>query len=335
MARCFGMTRARTRPVPDAHRRLQRRRHPSCDARPAGGTSRVPGPGPGIDLRSARRDPLPFDRRRLDLVLVTFRTELLVLNVQDGALISRVEPLPFGRAGALVDMVILDQRMYLLADGDAIIELDLENPRRPAVLEIRDSADSACAPGPSPPSTVRCGSPVKEASFAGAIPSRRDCPASRSCSPVVSVNQGLAVPVGRRVHLLEDGAYLGAATWMEPLPQASGLEGKYLFILPGGLGSERRGHERRRAAGLRFRGAWRGEGRRVRERSPLGDLRRGTCDRGDPDGRHSGARRLDQGEGARIWPAPVRTTWWSPAVSGEPSTVRNRIPTAKVTPSSP
>jgi len=167
----------------------------------------------------------------------TFGTELLVLDVQDGALISRIEPVPFGKAGALVDMVISGRRMYLLADGDAVIELDLENPRRPSVLEVRDSDRLGVRPR-----ALAVIDGVPWISGAGGVVRWDDSGATRLPgelieAPVVAVDRGLAVPVGRRVHLIGDGSYLGAATWMEPLPESSGIKDKFLFILQGASGA--------------------------------------------------------------------------------------------------
>ena len=54
---------------------------------------------------------------------------------------------------------------------------------------------------------------------------------------VVSTDHGPAAPVGRRVHAVEDGAFLGAASILEPLPIEAGIKGGLLFVLQGAKGA--------------------------------------------------------------------------------------------------
>ena len=167
----------------------------------------------------------------------TFGTELLVLDAHDGAVISRVEPIAFGNAGALVDIAIIGKRMYLVADGDAVIELDIAEQRRPSVLQVHDSDKL----GVHPRALAAIDGELWISGDGGVVRWNGSktplLPGEQVEAPVVKTTSGLAVPVGRRVHLIEDGAYLGAATLLQPLQKDSGLEGKFLFVLQGAEGA--------------------------------------------------------------------------------------------------
>lgn len=168
----------------------------------------------------------------------TYGTELLVLDAHDGAVLSRLEPIPFGESGALVDIAILGKRMYVVADKDAVIELDLEDQRNPSVRQIRPSSDL----GIRPRAVAAIGNEVWISGEGGVVSwNRDDAPlldGSAITESVVTTQHGLAVPVGRRVHALNDGAYLGAASLLEPLPEEAGtIDGAMLFVLQGSEGA--------------------------------------------------------------------------------------------------
>ena len=169
----------------------------------------------------------------------TYGSELLVLDAHDGSELYRIEPIAFGESGALVDMAILDKRMYVVSSGDAVIELDLEDQRRPAVRQIRPASDL----GIRPRSVAVIDRDVWISGEGGVRRWNTEGPVqefgegSVRVGRVVPTEHGPAVPVGRRVHAVEDGAFLGAATMLEPLPPAAGIPGGLLFVLQGDSGA--------------------------------------------------------------------------------------------------
>ena len=167
----------------------------------------------------------------------TFGTQLLVLDANDGSELRRVEPLPFGRAGALVDIVLLEDRMYLVADGDAVVELDLDDRSRPVVDRIRTKDEL----GIRPRAIATIDGDVWVSGDGGVVRLDDSEPprlaGERIHGPVVATDSGLAVPVGRQVKRIDDGRYLGAATMLEPLPADAGIDGGMLFAFQGSEGA--------------------------------------------------------------------------------------------------
>ncbi len=171
----------------------------------------------------------------------TFDNELLVLDVVDGGDIVSVEPLAFGDAGALVDMVIHGQLMYLVADGDAVIEMDLENQRLPRVGRIIPSSMLGIRPRhvsvldgevwvSGDGGVVQLDGETVSKVFRGEDP-------NIDCGRVVPTKEGPAVCSGRRIHRVRDWSYLGSASMLQPLPAISGLSNGFLFVLQGSAGA--------------------------------------------------------------------------------------------------
>ena len=167
----------------------------------------------------------------------TFGTELLVLDSHDGTELRRVEALPFGTSGALVDMALLDKRLYVVADGDAVIEFDLEDQRRPTVRQVRPMSEL----GIRPRAIAAIDGTIWISGDGGVVSwSASEDPflnGEQVTAPVVKTGKGLAVPVGRRVHAIKDGTYLGSATSLVPLPDQAGIEGAMMFVLQGAEGA--------------------------------------------------------------------------------------------------
>ncbi|MDG2031752.1 MAG: hypothetical protein P8J45_12175 [Phycisphaerales bacterium] len=163
----------------------------------------------------------------------TFGTELLVLDAQDGSVINRVQPLPLGTSGALVDFAFDDHLMYVVADGDAVIELDLTDQRQPTVRQVRPAKEL----GIRPRAISVLDGEIWISGDGGVVNWNTSEPprlsGERISEQVVMTEVGPAVPVGRRVHAISDGAFLGAASMLAPLPEESGVAGGLLFVLQG------------------------------------------------------------------------------------------------------
>ena len=170
----------------------------------------------------------------------TFGSELLVLDTLNGNVLSRVEPMPFGTSGALVDMVIHGTRLYVVSEGDAVIEFDLDDQQRPTQRQVRPSRDL----GIKPQSVSVVDDEVWISGVGGAVTwDSTQPPADLGLSPdatwgrVVSSIHGPVASLGRRIHSVLDGAFLGAASRLELLPEDSGVDGGLLFALQGSNGA--------------------------------------------------------------------------------------------------
>ena len=169
-----------------------------------------------------------------------YGSELLILDAHDGSEIYRLEPFAFGESGAIVDMAILGKRMYLVSSADAVVELDLEDQRQPTIRQVRPSSDL----GMRPRSVSVIDNEVWISGDGGVKrwhteenPHQLGGDSDVLVGRVVPTKYGPAAPVGRRVHAVEDGAYLGAASYLEPLPPLAGVDGGMLFVLQGESGA--------------------------------------------------------------------------------------------------
>lgn len=204
-----------------------------------------------------------------DVWYATYANSLLVLSASNGLVLSALELMPFGTSGGAVDVVATPSRLdrlFVLLDGTAVVEVSVADPRAPQVVSMRTRRDigfapralgaadgeifisgeagvvawSAVMPRPTaPPSGGRRGTPAEEAppaaSLAGLARERG------GLGPVVPSAEGPVVVAGRRVHRLSDGAFVGAATSLAPLPDADaqrlGVPGALLFILQSNNGA--------------------------------------------------------------------------------------------------
>lgn len=167
----------------------------------------------------------------------TFANQLIVLDSHDGSTLGRVDPLELGVSGALVDFVRDGDRMYVVSDGDAVIELDLTDQRSPTVRQVVPAGELGIRPRAVAlvDGTVWISGDGGVVDWQGTGAPRLG--GERITEPVVATESGLAVPVGRRVHAIADGAFLGAATALRPLPPEAGVDGGFLFVLQGSEGA--------------------------------------------------------------------------------------------------
>ncbi|MEC9232968.1 MAG: hypothetical protein VX403_03570 [Planctomycetota bacterium] len=170
----------------------------------------------------------------------TFGSELLVLDTHDGAVISRLEPLPFGSSGALVDMAIRGERLYVVSDRDAVIEFDLADQRAPLQRQVRTSRELGIQPRQL--SVVDgelwisgTGGVVKW-DQASEFPYLADDPTA-TWGRVLPSDSGPVATSGRRIHSVLDGAFLGSATMLAALPDDAGFPDGLLFVLQGTNGA--------------------------------------------------------------------------------------------------
>jgi len=167
-----------------------------------------------------------------------FGSSLLVLDAATGRLRRTVELREDGEGGPLCDLVILeDDRMLAVLEDTAVFEISLLDPLRPEV-ELETTAKDL---GIAPRSVREVDGTIFVSGLGGVVPlsapgsprlvaSLAEAGATVS-SPVVPTTEGPAAATGRRVHRLEGEKYLGAATWLEALPEGVGPEGGLAFVL--------------------------------------------------------------------------------------------------------
>lgn len=206
----------------------------------------------------------------------TFANNLLTIDSKSGTVIHSLELMPFGTCGGATELVVADDSlMYVLLDGTAICAVSTDNPREPRVVSRRRAAEIGFAPrsiamangelfvsgdggviawsdvpAPIPPSMSEKdrAKELERRAAAGPPPvalaslARGAGGGQGAIGPVVATAQGLAAPVGRRVHLLADGSYIGAATRLDPLPPdvaaSLGVPGGFTFILQSASGAQ-------------------------------------------------------------------------------------------------
>jgi hypothetical protein len=75
-----------------------------------------------------------------DVCYQTFGPNLLVLPKGEAVPIRKVPLGPEGETGPAVDMTIIGERMFLVLQGDALLELSLADPNLPKVEKTIDAA---------------------------------------------------------------------------------------------------------------------------------------------------------------------------------------------------
>ena len=160
-----------------------------------------------------------------------------VLSPTTGILVTSVEAAPFGEIGPISDMLIASGMLYVVHAGDRVIEYDLTTPRRPSPARVwlKDEL------GLSPLELSAIGPAVWVSGRSGTTSLDRPGDVKLSTygrvGRVVKSSDGLVATAGRRVHRLDDGAYVGAATDLQPAPASFGIEGGLVFVLQASTGA--------------------------------------------------------------------------------------------------
>jgi len=183
----------------------------------------------------------------------TFANRVLMLESETGTLISDVELAPRGTSGPAGDLVVNGNSLFVVLERDAVVELDVHQPRLPTLrarwtptelgiepmkLSLVDGQVLVSGDG----GVVR----LSEAAAAGTsfdekgrpiapVPPRRLLD-GMTVGTVVAADGGPVACVGRRILRLETGEYLGAASMLAPMPDEFG--GGYAFALQASEGAE-------------------------------------------------------------------------------------------------
>ena len=165
----------------------------------------------------------------------TFGNELLVIDVTTGRELGRAEGVPFGEGGALTDLVVEGDHAWAVSDRTALVEFDISENADPRVSATVTAEEL----GIEPRLVSRAGGETWVSGPGGVVRLSdrkvflKDKPAGR----VVQTPAGPACTSGRRILMLEDERYLGAATQLAELPSGIGPPGGYVFVLQGTNGA--------------------------------------------------------------------------------------------------
>jgi len=167
------------------------------------------------------------------LWLQSFNQQLLVLDINDGRTISSLDIHPWGDGGPISDMAIDGDLLWVVTDRTSLAEVHLGDPTAPELGRVYTAAEL----GIEPRHVSLAGGEVWVCGEGGVV-RMRDGKRFLTGDPVTRVVQtsaGPAASVRRRIVMVEDGRYLGAATELFPLPSGFGPEGGYLFVLQGNM----------------------------------------------------------------------------------------------------
>jgi len=206
-----------------------------------------------------------------------FGPSVLAISTETGMVLGSLESGPFGTAGPVRDLVAVrgPEGLRLVAclapthvvEIGVVDRINLSVLKRHRAAEIgfppralsvvdgevwisgdRGAVRMADVPAPVPRPAATVAEREAQRKVEPAIPPRPFLAAAiaergaSGCGPVVPTAAGLAAPVGRRVVRLEDGSFLGAATWLGTIPPEeatrAGLPGDtLLFALQGERGA--------------------------------------------------------------------------------------------------
>ena len=172
-------------------------------------------------------------------------SSVLVVDLAKGRAIREIELREPGSGGPVCDLLMTEEgRMIAVLEDTSVVELDVDEKGVPEVALETDAMTLGVQPR-----WVREIDGVVYVGGAGGIvplsapgaPRLADTLAElgiEAAAPLVETAEGLAAPTGRRVHRLEDGRYLGAATSLVPLPEGTGVPGGLAFGLQGRSAAE-------------------------------------------------------------------------------------------------
>ncbi|MDG2054721.1 MAG: hypothetical protein P8J86_08435 [Phycisphaerales bacterium] len=166
-------------------------------------------------------------------------SDLLIIDPVTAVKIATISLSEPGLWSQAVDMVIVDDRLWVVMDGVSVIEVDVANPRKAKILTRIDKEKLGLRPRylttrgnqvwVSGDEGVRR---IDEAASGSQVQSLEGC-----SSRMVFVDGRAVVCVGRRIVDAENGTYLGSATQLYRLPGVLDPKRRFLFVREGRQGS--------------------------------------------------------------------------------------------------
>jgi hypothetical protein len=183
----------------------------------------------------------------------SFENRLILMDAQSGSELIDIELAPRGTTGVVSDFALTPDLAYAVLENDLVLELDLSVVREPKPVRRWGRPELGILPravsvidgqvfvsgeggvvrlaeaAPEGTSFDEKGLPVPPVQPARLLD-------GRTAGRVVPAKGGPIACVGRRIVRLEDGAYLGAASALIPLPKEAG--GGFGFILQASEGAQ-------------------------------------------------------------------------------------------------
>ncbi len=166
----------------------------------------------------------------------TFGVSLLVLDKTSGQVVQTIELGPIGQAAPATDMLLHDDRLYVVLHDQAVVELSVANPWSPQIVTRMEVDELGIEP--------RLLSVARDelyVSGGGGVVRWSDGQIMLADRGVVSrvavAAVGLVAGIGRRVFQLNDGEYVGSASDFYTLPDEFEMPGTLIFARRGEAGS--------------------------------------------------------------------------------------------------
>lgn len=158
-----------------------------------------------------------------------FGRVLAVINQKTLLADSRVDLAEPGELGPACDVAVAGDRMYVVMEDDAVVELEMANPQRPTVERVKPAFELGIRP--------RTLSVVNDELYVcgggGVVrwsDGRRFLTDAEEVTSVVKADAGLVATTGRRVLELESGSYVGAASRLWPIADPTQAGGAALLF---------------------------------------------------------------------------------------------------------
>lgn len=152
--------------------------------------------------------------------IVAFGNSVQVIDPQSLMVINDVPLGEFGQCGPVVDLAIVNERLYAVIEDDGVAELSLPAGLAPKLREVISSQTLGILPR-----HLSVVDGVVYVSGVGGVvnfdAAKKIYSSNEECGSVAQTADGLAVCVGRRVNLIDGGRFIGAASDLQNLPESA------------------------------------------------------------------------------------------------------------------
>lgn len=167
---------------------------------------------------------------------VGFGPQLMILEGRGKKPLRTERVNPSGEGGAITQFALWRGDLVAVVDGDSVVRWDISSPRLPVLIDVVSAKEL----GIRPRGIHVCNNVLYIAGDGGVVRSsdgEKFLSGEMISGKVVDTKFGAAVPVARRVQLLQDNKFITAANALEPLPASAGLPGGFAFALNGNDGA--------------------------------------------------------------------------------------------------
>ena len=166
----------------------------------------------------------------------TFGVSLLVLDTTNAQVVRTVQLGLIGETAPARDMLLHDDRLFVVLRDQAVVELSVVDPWNPQIVIRREAAEL----GIEPRVLSRAGDELFISGDGGVVrwsDGQLMLSDRGAVGRVAVAGVGPVASVGRRVFRLDDGQYVGSASEFYPLPSEFEMPGTLIFTRRGETGS--------------------------------------------------------------------------------------------------